>query len=62
MKPDKSDVQGKIIKIIRTLNDNGLRIGQIISNVFDEIAKDGTDPFYVDDTKFLEFLEKYSKN
>lgn len=43
------------------MNDNGLRVGQIMSNVFDDIAKDGTDPFYVDDNKLLEHLEKYTK-
>lgn len=54
--------QDKITKILHTLCDNGLRIGQVMSNVFDEIAKDGTDPFYVSDVKFLEYLEKYAQN
>lgn len=58
----KSDAQSKILKLVRNMNNNDLRIGQIMSNLFDIIAKDGTDPFYVDDNKLLEYLEKYAKN
>lgn len=59
----KSDTpQDKILKIVRGLCDNGLRVGQIMSNLFDEIAKDGTDPFYVEDAKFLKCLEKYAQD
>jgi len=61
MKSDKFDTQSKIVKLIRSMNDNDLRMGQIMSNLFDNIAKDGTDPFYVKDDKFLEHLEKYSR-
>ena len=61
MKSDKFDTQSKIMKLVRSMNNNDLRMGQIMSNLFDEIAKDGTDPFYVEDDKFLEYLEKYSQ-
>lgn len=62
MKPDvQFDTQSKILKCIRNMNDNDLRIGQIMSNLFDEISKDGTDPFYVSDEKFLEYLQKYNQ-
>jgi len=57
----KSDVQNRISNIICTMNDNGLRVGQIMSNLFYEIAKDGTDPFYIEDSQLLERLEEYSK-
>ena len=56
----KSNVQKKIVELICDMNDNDLRIGQIMSNLFDEISKDGTDPFYVTDDKLLEHLKKYA--
>jgi len=57
-----SDTQSKIIKLIQKMNNNGLRIGQIMSNLFDQMAAaDGTDPFYVEDEKLLKYFEEYSK-
>jgi hypothetical protein len=56
------NVQAEIAKIIRDMSDRGLRIGQIMSNVFDVIAKDGQDPFFVTDVKLLEYLNKYFKS
>ena len=57
-----SDTQSKIIKLIQKMNNNGLRIGQIMSNLFDQMAgADGTDPFYMEDEKLLKHLEEYSK-
>jgi len=53
------NVQEKIFESIKEMNDNDLRIGQIISNVFYELSKDGTDPFYVTDSKLLECIESY---
>lgn len=54
-----NNTQAKIFEILKEMNDNDLRIGQIMSNLFYEISKDGTDPFYVEDKKLLEKLEIY---
>ena len=49
------------VKLIREMSENGLRICQIMSNLFDVMAKDGCDPFYVEDSKLVEYLSKYSE-
>lgn len=50
----------KIFELIKKSMSNDLRFGQVVSNVFDMAAKDGYNPFFVEDDKFLEYLEKYS--
>jgi hypothetical protein len=47
------------IEAIKEMMDNGLRLGQIMSNVFNEVSRDGTDPFYVSDEKLQETIIKY---
>lgn len=54
-----SDKIERISKAIEVGMGNDLRIGQILSNVCYKISEDGTDPFYVNDEKFIEALEKY---
>ena len=36
-----------------------IRIGQFFNNVFDMIAKDGKDPFYISDKELLSYVKKY---
>jgi len=54
-------IQSKILRLIKEMNNNGLRVGQIMSNVFDVVAKN-KDPFYVSDDELADQLEKYSKD
>lgn len=35
------------------------RFGQLIMNVFGEIASSGTDPFFPEEDEMLEFFENY---
>ena len=51
-----------ILKIVEDQTYNkGMRFGQVIDNVFSEIARSGADPFFVSDEKFLECLKKYAE-
>jgi hypothetical protein len=52
----------RIITHIRSMSNKDLRVGQIMSNVFYDIAESGQDPFYVKDGKLLEYLEKHTKS
>lgn len=60
-KDNKKDMNNKtkIIEMISVMMDNDLRFGQIVSNVFDTIAKDGYDPFFIEDEKLIEYMSKY---
>jgi hypothetical protein len=49
----------EIFKLVESMMKHDLRFGQIVSNVFDKVAKDGTDPFFVTDEKFLKHLTDY---
>jgi len=62
MKNARNVTQDNIVDILREMNSNGLRIGQIMSNLFYNISKDGTDPFYIEDDKLLEQLKEYATN
>ena len=53
------DTKEQIFKLIDKMMNHDLRFGQVVSNVFYEISKDGTDPFYVTNEKFLEHLNNY---
>ncbi len=37
------------------------RFGQMMTNVFAKIKADGKDPFYIEDTEFLEYVKQYFK-
>lgn len=38
------------------------RFGQMICNVFGEIAAEGIDPFFPEEDEMIRFFEKYFKN
>jgi len=58
----KASSSEQAIELIRKMSDNGLRIGQIMSNVFDVAAKDSSDPFFITDDQLVSYLEKYKGN
>lgn len=38
------------------------RFGQLICNVFEQMAADGRDPFFPEEDEMIKFFEKYFKN
>ena len=53
------ETRKEIFKLIESMMKHDLRFGQIVSNVFDKVAKDSIDPFFVKDEKFLKYLTDY---
>ena len=49
----------RIVEILKDQVNNDMRVAQVMSNVFYKIAEDGVDPFFVEDAKLVEYLEKY---
>lgn len=47
---------------IKKMSENGLRVGQMFSSIFDMVAADGgRDPFYVEDKAMIEYMKKYNQ-
>lgn len=55
----KKDEVELVSAMLRQCVEKDLRIGQSLDNVFNLIAEDGTDPFFVTDAKFVECMRRY---
>ena len=53
------DYAAEVLGLVKKATHDGLRVGQIMSNVFYDVAKTGTDPFHISDEKLLDFVRKY---
>lgn len=54
-----SKIVDEICALIQKYTENGLRVGQVMDNVFGEVAKSGHDPFYISDERLLSELRSY---
>jgi len=59
----KKEVNSTTKLVEKLLNgaSNGLRIGQMMSNVFYKVSEKGKDPYYLSDDELLKAFEAYEK-
>jgi len=59
-KPEKTDVD-RFYYVVKQGVDRGMRIGQVIDNIFSLAAQDGYDPFYISNGKLMFYAHKFAK-
>jgi len=54
------DIVTAFCEMLKKNSRNGLRIGQMISALFDKVAATGKDPFFVSDEELLGLMRAYT--